>query len=243
MKYMDSLKIRFLPKLLISLVSLLLSFNVNAISVSDAFINIDSHLADTILLSFEDTTLSATSGSITDSAQLTTNYSLTLNASHDIVLDQLDVLGYINATANNVSLVNSGNMIIGDLTARRATLSANDTVWLNGHLNILLENSLGNNIYFESSNAYLNGTLELSLSDPSTFSVGDSINIFSSTGSINYNFTDIILPELGNGLTLNTDSLFVDGTLTVTSIPVPAAVWLFSSGLIGLVGFARRNKL
>jgi hypothetical protein len=30
--------------------------------------------------------------------------------------------------------------------------------------------------------------------------------------------------------------------LSVSSVPVPAAVWLFGSGLIGLVGFARRKK-
>jgi len=28
----------------------------------------------------------------------------------------------------------------------------------------------------------------------------------------------------------------------VSAVPIPAAVWLFSSGLIGLVGFARRNQ-
>ena len=27
------------------------------------------------------------------------------------------------------------------------------------------------------------------------------------------------------------------------AVPVPAAVWLFGSGLIGLVGFARRKKV
>ena len=29
---------------------------------------------------------------------------------------------------------------------------------------------------------------------------------------------------------------------TVTAVPVPAAVWLFGSGLLGLVGFARRKR-
>jgi len=28
----------------------------------------------------------------------------------------------------------------------------------------------------------------------------------------------------------------------VSAVPVPAAFWLFGSGLIGLVGFARRKK-
>jgi hypothetical protein len=31
-------------------------------------------------------------------------------------------------------------------------------------------------------------------------------------------------------------------TSNVSAVPVPAAVWLFGSGLIGLVGFARREK-
>ena len=29
--------------------------------------------------------------------------------------------------------------------------------------------------------------------------------------------------------------------LTITAVPVPAAVWLFGSGLLGLAGFARRR--
>ena len=35
-------------------------------------------------------------------------------------------------------------------------------------------------------------------------------------------------------------SIVINGT--VSAIPVPAAVWLFGSGLIGLAGFAKRNK-
>lgn len=33
----------------------------------------------------------------------------------------------------------------------------------------------------------------------------------------------------------------VDMTMQVSSVPVPAAVWLFGSGLMGLVGFSRRK--
>ncbi len=35
-------------------------------------------------------------------------------------------------------------------------------------------------------------------------------------------------------------TLHLEGT--ISAVPIPAAVWLFGSGLIGLVGFSRRNK-
>jgi hypothetical protein len=34
----------------------------------------------------------------------------------------------------------------------------------------------------------------------------------------------------------------VSGTWTVTTVPVPAAVWLFGSGLLGLLGVTRRRR-
>jgi hypothetical protein len=40
----------------------------------------------------------------------------------------------------------------------------------------------------------------------------------------------------------NTTSLGVDLVVTFAAVPVPPAVWLFGSGLLGLVGVARRRK-
>ena len=42
-------------------------------------------------------------------------------------------------------------------------------------------------------------------------------------------------------LTQNVSTIGFDN-LTFNAVPVPAAVWLFGSGLIGLIGIARRNK-
>ena len=38
------------------------------------------------------------------------------------------------------------------------------------------------------------------------------------------------------------DESQVYATVTLSQVPLPAAAWLFGSGLIGLVGFARRKK-
>jgi hypothetical protein len=45
-------------------------------------------------------------------------------------------------------------------------------------------------------------------------------------------------------LTGDTGNTVVDLTLTgtISAVPVPAAVWLFASGIIGLVGFVKRKK-
>jgi hypothetical protein len=37
---------------------------------------------------------------------------------------------------------------------------------------------------------------------------------------------------------------FADGSVPLPSaVPVPAAAWLFVSGLLGLIGFAKRNRV
>ena len=71
-----------------------------------------------------------------------------------------------------------------------------------------------------------------------------------------YNFTHIAGPDISGGFTLQlkTDcganpgcvvDAYIDNvsiTADVPAVPVPAAVWLFGSGLLGLVGVARRKK-
>ena len=42
---------------------------------------------------------------------------------------------------------------------------------------------------------------------------------------------------------VDTNPSFVGGSITVNPVPVPAAVWLFGSGILGLIGVARRRNV
>jgi hypothetical protein len=46
------------------------------------------------------------------------------------------------------------------------------------------------------------------------------------------------LPGFGNDQAIAIDDLRVQ----LSAVPLPATVWLFASGLLGLVGMARRKK-
>ncbi len=72
---------------------------------------------------------------------------------------------------------------------------------------------------------------DISATDPGTATSGIT---FALNGSMNYlaNLAGVnsVFPGVGTAL------------YRVSAVPVPAAVWLFGSGLLGLVGVARRKK-
>jgi hypothetical protein len=74
-----------------------------------------------------------------------------------------------------------------------------------------------------------------------------------------YNFSGFAGPDTSGGITLQfnaacgadigcvsdyfIDNVTIFADVDVPAIPVPAAVWLFGSGLLGLVGIARKKKV
>jgi hypothetical protein len=72
---------------------------------------------------------------------------------------------------------------------------------------------------------------------------GEVVSGWTFVGVINTaGFTSVEIRELG-GTDLDPKLIFGDSfTVGVSAVPVPAAVWLFGSGLLGLVGIARRKK-
>jgi hypothetical protein len=99
-------------------------------------------------------------------------------------------------------------------------------------------------------NADLSGTLNVDWYDFGgglyTASLGDSFDILSAD-SIFGTFDALSLAALGNSLQWDVNYI-LDPTGTdyvqlsvVSTVPIPASVWLFGSGLLGLMGVARRN--
>ena len=98
-----------------------------------------------------------------------------------------------------------------------------------------------------TSSAVLDGILDIDLLDMFAPSNGDYFDLIMAE-SITGDFTSLLYPELTGGLLWDL-TLYEDFSgmtdvlrLSVSSVPVPAAVWLFGSGFIGLVGVARRKK-
>jgi hypothetical protein len=85
--------------------------------------------------------------------------------------------------------------------------------------------------------------LPLSYLDPTYLGLNISLgiscgaNLSRAGGSGTCDFTDPLTITLPEGVTFTSAS----GQF-LTSVPVPAAAWLFGSGLLGLIGVARRKK-
>lgn len=85
-----------------------------------------------------------------------------------------------------------------------------------------------------------------SLTDSSTFvgitSASMSARAYAST------YTMVVEPGPGPELGTSSATAYIGGittlfTLSPSAVPIPAAAWLFGSGLLGLMGFARRKKV
>ncbi len=187
---------------------------------------------------------------VQDQAVAVTTVDGVLSANVVISDGQLNGSGTITGSLSNAGNFNPGNSpgllsVNGDFTQ-----SANGTLTI--ELGGLLSGSEFD-IVDVGGTANLAGTLNLDLFDlgggPFTPGLGDTFD-FLTAETITGGFDLLTLAALGNGLGWQLDYLYDEiGTIdvarmtvvSVSAVPVPAAVWLFGSGLIGLIGMAKRK--
>jgi hypothetical protein len=110
---------------------------------------------------------------------------------------------------------------------------------------------IGTPFYVDNS-AFIPGHTGSGLYYP--FTTGNSCNLNVVTGATNLCLTGQALDANGNAVLVSLGNLgadwgFFDGvpyaeiySVHIQAVPVPAAVWLFGSGLIGIFGFRRSRK-
>jgi len=157
---------------------------------------------------------------------------------------ELPTFGFMTTTAAVASLESS----MVNLNSINGAASA-----INRQANSL--NTASGEVY-SGTNGGINSTATVSIGQPGYYNVGvwgDTMgnrgfnmaaDVDSSVGFYQVTLSEVdfespVVTYMGDW------NLSSDGALTygdVSAVPVPAAVWLFGSGLVGLVGIARRKK-
>ncbi len=173
-----------------------------------------------------------------------------LNAGVIELAGDLSGAGTINANVNNTGgHVGPGNSFVNEtrLGVFTGTLLVNGdyTQDAAAELVIGLEDAALHDLLDISGTATLDGLLSVSLDNSFMPVLGDSFDILAADTIVGqFSTLDTSLAPLGAGLTWDL-SYVLDPTLSdtvrlsvVSAVPVPAAMWLFGSGLLGLVGVA-----
>jgi hypothetical protein len=106
-----------------------------------------------------------------------------------------------------------------------------------GQLNLLL--------FSEFSGGGANLVLNQVLFPGSVWQEYSFVTNMAATGDVGGGFTVEFNPVCGAGGCNPASTVWIDNLevlADVNAVPVPAAVWLFGSGLVGLIGIARRKK-
>jgi len=149
----------------------------------------------------------------------------------------------VNGTAFNYGLTDNGS------TDRSRNVSRSGTAYAGSQgseLANLFYNVLGNVSDYNSSGIFDNGCVDSCLTSTGPFSNVRSNDYWSATEyALNTSFTWFFDMHDGYQLARSKNNSLYGWAVQsgdVSAVPVPAAVWLFGSGLLGLVGVSRRKR-
>jgi hypothetical protein len=167
--------------------------------------------------------------------------------------DQLDISWTANANINGIAIWDNhvawaAGLDIDDVTGWRLP-----NMDVNGDNNIVdcftatqaacMDNEYGHLFYYGAGTVFGSG---ITASSPGPFSNVQGNSYFSGTEFASDPtrawFFSFGSSSQGNGLKNNFGFAWAVHSGNVSTVPVPAAVWLFGSGLMGLLGLARRKR-
>ena len=166
-------------------------------------------------------------------------------------------------SAANAAFITGGMGLTGSFTdSGGADLSDATTLTLNTATGTIGTGDIGTKVSFGTPGTVNNPlTFDPSTSIPNLLQIGGvngwqvDIGATSITGqTVSTIFLEgtgtISSLDLGSGFdptpttwTLSSNDAGISYSMTITAVPVPAAVWLFGSGLIGLISIARRKSV
>ncbi len=157
----------------------------------------------------------------------------------------------LTAQAASISIINDqtsgGGTVVNGSGATAATANHNDIVGAFSDTWVVDVDPAGDVFSLATSNFFSDFNVEYSLDGVNFFDYNDVVEVagqFSIKDLSLQNisgFTLRIFGTLDGRFTSGGYNVSVEGT-DVSSVPVPAAAWLFGSALMGLVGFSRRKS-
>jgi len=153
---------------------------------------------------------------------------------------------FINGPNSDIMDLHIGNNSSNTIGSTTEMLSHGDLIMTNSNSSLFNLTSFDFGSIFSEAplNFWVDGTLAGGANVTQFFVMDGNVNTFqtfllnsafSGLESVNWRY------EGGNTAAFNIDNINVD-TGSVSSVPVPAAVWLMGSGLLGLMGFSRKAK-
>jgi autotransporter-associated beta strand protein/T5SS/PEP-CTERM-associated repeat protein len=139
----------------------------------------------------------------------------------------------------------SGNLSPGDGPGQ-ITFDANLTLNVCSFTNLPLAGNTTPGVDYSTVNVLGNftagGTLNVTLLNGFTPSLGDTYNLFNVSGTIMGTFNTVDLPNLGGTLGWDTSQLYIDGVIAVSPVPEPAlGALLLGAGMMGWSVWRRRR--
>lgn len=136
--------------------------------------------------------------------------------------------------------VTGGILTLGSVTAGTGTDDFDPSIGFFTPDGIITNGNINLNTFTSITNVFDIGGWQLDLE---TLVVGSSGDVLALDGT---GFVSNLDPGLGFDKTavvwsFTGNDIGTSYSMTITAVPVPAAVWLFGSGLLGLVGVARRK--